>query len=117
MEYFGEENPLAAPGIDVTGNGHTNFFSYVADLIPTDHESVFRVRIEPDPDEGRMQIIFSPRKESRNYQVLENGGLGPLGWTSLSEPIVNDEADERTVTDIAEIVDRKFYRVEITVPE
>lgn len=115
--YFGEDNPLAAPGVDFTGNGQTNLFSWIADLDPTDHDSVFRVRIEPDTDEDRMQIIFFPRKESRNYQVLANGGLGPLGWSSLVAPIVNDDGAERTVTDTAEITDRKFYRVQITVPE
>lgn len=115
--YFGEDNPLAAPGVDVTGNGQTNFFSWIADLDPTDHGEVFSVRIEPDLEDDRMQIIFSPRKEGRNYQVLEDGGLGPLGWIPLNSPLVADAANERTVTDTAGIANRKFYRVEITVPE
>lgn len=118
VRFFGMNNALAAPGVDFTGNGQTNLFSYIADLDPTDHEAVFRLRIERDLVGNRMRLIFSPRKESRNYQVLENPGLEAPGWKPLvATPIVADNGTERTVTDTATLANRKFYRVEITVPE
>ncbi len=123
VRFFGVSNPLAAPGVDFTGNGQTNLFSYIADLDPTDHEAVFRLRIERDLAGNRMKLIFSPRKESRNYQVLENPGLEnpgleAPGWKPLvATPIAADNGTERTVTDTATLSNRKFYRVEITVPE
>lgn len=116
FQYFGLNNPNAAPGLDPDGDGQTNFFEFTAGIIPNNPLSRFLLRIAPVPGQaGRKDLIFSPRLMDRTYQVKSNTGLaGP--WLPLGSFTTSDAADQRTVTDLDATGARKFYHVEITKP-
>lgn len=117
VQYFGTGNPLAAPGVDASGNGHTNLFKYIAGLDPLDPADRFKLRIEPVPGQPtQKRVIFSPLVAGRTYTVsakatLSGGTFMPLGSSSSM-----DAGDERTVTDLDATGATKFYHVEISKP-
>ncbi len=118
VQYFGQPpNANAGPLVDFDRDGQTNAFEYTAGLIPTDANSVFRLRLETVPAQpGQKRVIFSPRLTDRTYIVkakpsLLTGPFAPLGSSSFS-----DNAQERTVTDLSASGATKFYQVEITKP-
>jgi hypothetical protein len=116
VQYFGENNPLAAPALDPDGDGQTNQFEFTAGLIPNDPASVFHLLIAPVPGQpSRRKIIFSPRLDGRTYTVQSRLTLGGA-WQPLGSSTVSDNGDERTVTDLNAAGAGKFYRVEITLP-
>ena len=115
--YFGEENPLAAPGIDLDGDEHDNRFEFIAGLIPTVRSSFFDQRSEPVPGQpGQTNIIFTPRLSDRTYTVKTITDLDANSWITLTGATASDASDTRTVTDPNSAGDRKFYKVEITCP-
>jgi len=116
FEFFGPENPLAAPLLDPDGDGQSNRFEFVAGLIPTDPLSRFQLRIAPVPGfPDQKDLIFSPRFEDRIYVVKSNPLLsGP--WSPLVDSETGDSGDQRTVTDKQATGPGKFYHVEITKP-
>ena len=116
VQFFGFDNPEAAPGLDPDGDGGTNAFEFTAGLIPTDPNSVFRLRLEAVPGQpSQRNIIFSPRLDGRIYVVETSPVLDDAVWEPLGANIESDNADERTVTDL-DAMSVKFYRVEITRP-
>ena len=44
VQYFGEDNVLAAPGVDADGDGENNLLEFRAGYIPTDPMSLFATR-------------------------------------------------------------------------
>ena len=115
-QYFGPDNPLAAPLLDPDGDGQNNRFEYTAGLVPTDPLSRFQLRIAPVPGEPSWKkLILSPLVEGRRYEVKSNAGLADP-WLPLSDTDTTDAGDERTVTDHEADPARKFYHVEITKP-
>lgn len=44
VQYFGEDNVLAAPGVDADGDGENNLLEFRAGYIPTDPTSLFATR-------------------------------------------------------------------------
>ena len=118
FQYFGLNNPDAAPAKDPDGDGQNNKFEFAAGLVPTDPLSRFLLRIEPVPGfPNKKNLTFSPRFVTRTYTVLASTSLGAGTWVSLpgSPPTVDDDS-QRTVTDIDATPGRKFYRVEIAKP-
>jgi len=116
-QYFGQNNPNAAPNRDATGGGQTNFFKYVAGLNPTDHASVFHVNVQPVSGQpGQKQIVFSPVLSDRSYTVYYKTNLSDTTWTPLTGASQSDNAQERTVTDTSAAGKTKFYRVQISKP-
>jgi hypothetical protein len=118
VQYFGlPPNADAAPLVDPDGDGQTNALEFIAGLIPTDANSVFRLRIESVAGQpAQKNLIFNPRLTDRTYVVkarpsLLTGAFAPLGSSSFS-----DNAQERTVTDLSATGPAKFYQVEITKP-
>jgi hypothetical protein len=107
----------AAALVDFDRDGQSNAFEYTAGLIPTDANSVFRLRLKTVPGQpGQKRVIFSPRLTDRTYTVkakpsLLTGTFAPLGSSSFS-----DNAQERTVTDLSATGATKFYQVEIVKP-
>ncbi len=116
-QYFGADNPLAAPAADPDGDGLTNQFEFTAGLTPTDPQSRFTLRLEIVPGQPlQKRIVFHPRLDGRTYVVETRSSLTSGTWTPLSGGIVSDNGDERTVTDPSATGARKFYRVQISNP-
>jgi hypothetical protein len=116
-QYFGLNNPNAAPLIDPDGDGQNNSFEFTAGLVPTNPLSRFLLRIEPVAGEpARKRLVFSPRYNDRTYHVVTSTTLEAASWSALTGGIVSDNGTERSVTDTAATEPKKFYRVEITNP-
>ena len=117
-QYFGLDNPLAAPAADPDGDGQTNAFEFTAGLIPNNPTSRFTLNIEPVAGQPtQRKLTFSPLVAGRSYTVtskpsLAAGSYAPL--TDLSAP--TDAGRQRTITDLSASGAAKFYRVEITKP-
>lgn len=116
-QYFGADNPLAAPGADPDHDGFSNLFEYTAGLSPLDPASRFSFHTEPVPGQpGRMSFVFSPRLADRTYTVKSSITLPAAAWLSLVNFTVSDDGQTRTITDLDATGTAKFYRVEITKP-
>ena len=116
-QYFGPENPLAAPLLDPDGDGQNNAFEFTAGLIPTNPLSRFLVSIAPVPSQpGQKQVIFGPLVSGRGYVVKSSLDLSSDSWTELAGGSVSDSGSQRTVTDTSASEPRKFYKVEIVKP-
>ena len=115
-QFFGLNNPNAAPNVDFDGTGQTNFFKYLAGLNPLDG-SRFTLTVAPVAGQpGQKNLIFTPRLTGRTYTVTFKTDLNAATWTPLPGGIVTDAGPQRTVTDLSAGGAAKFYRVEITKP-
>lgn len=114
LQYFGSNNPLAAPGADATGSGQSNLFKYTAGLNPTDPASRFITAV--GAASSSRTITISPRLPDRTYTVQYSTDLGVSGWQPLTGATVQDNGQTRTVTDPDAASTRKFYRVLISYP-
>ncbi len=114
VQYFGLNNPNAAPSRDPDGDGQNNRFEFLAGLIPTDPASVFKLRIERTGE--KTLVIFSPIISGRTYTVTYNHDLSlPPPWPPLPPGFTTTQnGDERTVTELqTQALRQRFYRVEI----
>lgn len=117
VQYFGQDNPLAAPGLDPDGDGQKNLFEFTAGLVPTDPASVFRFRIEPVPGQpGQKRLVFSPVLADRTYTVKARTSLGNGSPQPLGDQSNDGLLPERRITDLSAGGTRKFYEVEISQP-
>lgn len=117
-QYFGADNPDAAPAMDPDGDGQNNEFEFIADLIPTDPASRFLTWVATvigQPDQ--RHIVLQPLAVGRTYVVLTSPDLTGSSWSPLSaSPPTIDNGNQRTVTDTQATAAKKFYRIEITKP-
>lgn len=116
FQYFGLDNPLAAPGADASGTGQPNLFKYTAGLNPLDPNARFVLEIHPGLLAIERRLVFYPRLPGRTYIIefrpsLDAGQWDPLGGTTFA-----DQLEIRTVTDPNAGVPARFYRVRITKP-
>ena len=117
VQYFGLNNPDAAPGLDPDGDQQDNTFEFTAGVVPTDPLSRFFLAIEPVSGQPEHKnLIFSPRFADRTYTVKFRPDLTPGSWDILPGGTIDDNGDERTVTDTSATEDKRFYRVEIERP-
>ncbi|MBK8092629.1 MAG: hypothetical protein IPK32_11780 [Verrucomicrobiaceae bacterium] len=117
VEYFGMDNPQAAPLLDPDHDGFTNHFEFHAGIIPTDGTSIFHINIHSVPGQPHhQQIIFSPRYAGHTYTVMTSTDLTPNSWIALPGGTIIDSGDERTVLDPNANITRNFYKVEISKP-
>ncbi|OYW74684.1 MAG: hypothetical protein B7Z37_16660 [Verrucomicrobia bacterium 12-59-8] len=114
LQYFGADNPLAAPTADATGTGQNNLFKYTAGLNPTDPASRFITAVGPAASSHTISI--SPRLPDRTYTVQFSTDLGATGWQPLTGATIQDNGQTRTVTDPDGASLRKFYRVQVSYP-
>lgn len=114
VQYFGVNNPSAAPGIDADGTGQNNRFKYIAGLNPTNPASIFVFRIG-NAAPGQKQIIFTPALSDRVYTVHFATNL-TAGFTPLTTLTFSDMGQTRTVTDTDATQPAKYYRVNIALP-
>ena len=116
-QYFGFNNPNAAPNVDFDGTGQTNLFKYIAGLNPLDPASRFTLTLAPVPGQpAQKNVIFTARLTDRTYTVTFKLDLNAATWTPLPGGIVNEDGPQRTVTDPAATGAKKFYHIEITKP-
>ena len=117
-QYFGLNNPNAAPNVDFDGTGQKNLFKYIAGLNPLDPNSRFTLTIRSVPGEpARKHLTFAPRLTDRTYTVTAKPSLLTGGYTPLTNPSApSDNGQERTITDLNANDAVKFYRIEITKP-
>ena len=112
VQYFGADNPLGTATADASGTGQDNLFKYLAGLIPTDPTARFVTLMGTAT--GAHTITFSPRLPDRGYTVQFSTTLG--GWQPLTDGIIQDHNQVRTVTDPDTTTPRKYYRVQIRYP-
>ena len=112
-QYFGLDNPKAAPGTDPDTDGQDNLYEFMAGAVPTNASSVFRFRIEPVPGEpSQKRLIFGPCAPDRIYTVLYCVNLvGEPAWMHLVNKTVTETMAERTVTDLDATNYTRFYRI------
>jgi hypothetical protein len=116
-QYFGLDNPNAAPNKDVTGTGQNNLFKYVAGLDPTNAASVFRLRILPVAGQANHKnLVFSPRWTDRTYTPMFRTNLvGGASWTNLLTGTVSNSGTVCTLTDTNATGNARFYRIQIQI--
>lgn len=113
FQYFGPDNPNAAPGHVSDGSGLTNLFKYTAGLVPNNAASKFFLNVQAvtgEPDQ--KDIVFSPSLTDRNYTLEFSSNLS--GWNPLGAPFAGNGSTQ-TVRDPAAGT-RGFYRVLISKP-
>lgn len=117
-QYFGLNNPNAAPGLDPDGDGQNNLFEFTAGLSPISSISRLLLNNTPVPGQpGQMNIVISPRLPDRTYTVKASPTLGSgAEWNDLTSFSTSDDGSTRTITDLDATGSRKFYQVEITQP-
>jgi hypothetical protein len=118
VQYFGTNNPNAAPGIDADGSGQNNLFKYTAGLDPTNPASIFVLRIASVTGQPTQKnLIFNPIAGGRTYTVESRTNLVSTSYTPLasaSAPVTN--VNQVTVTDLNATPTAKFYHVHISLP-
>ena len=122
VQFFGLNNPEAAPLLDPDGDGQNNRFEFLAGVVPTDQASRFRWRLElAAAPAGVRQLVFSPYLADRIYTIRYTQELSgtSLQWETLL-PNVNDVMDvgqERRVLDATSSGEAKrYYKMEIKKP-
>jgi hypothetical protein len=117
VQYFGQDNPDAAPLLDPDGDGQTNVFEFTAGLVPIDAASRFVLSIAAVPGQpGQKNLIFSPRLTDRTYVVKAKANLTAATWDAITASAPSDNGLERTITDLSAAGAARFYHVEITKP-
>lgn len=118
VQFFGPDNPHAAPTADPDGDGQNNLLEYLAGTVPNDSASRFSLRIEEVPGSPQQKsLVFGPLATGRSYTVLSTTDLSAASpWQGLAGGSVVDNGSTRTVTDSAASAPRRFYRVQITQP-
>ena len=118
IEFFGFDNPDAAPDADPTGTGQNNWFRYIAGLNPTNAAELFTFRIAAVPDEpDHRDLLYDPVRTGRVYTLRYSTDLPAGVWvdlTSISAPVTN--AQEVTVTDVEAMEPWKSYKIRISLP-
>jgi hypothetical protein len=117
VQYFGFDNPFAAPTLNPDGDLHNNRFEFLAGLIPTDPNSRFNFRVQAVPGlPGQKNLVFSPIVAGRTYTVKYSTSLTAPVWQDLTGSTFSDAANVRTVTDTDASGARRYYRVDISMP-
>ena len=113
VQYFGLDNPNAAPDADPFHCGQNNFFKYIAGLDPANSNSMFEFQIQQGED--GPHLIFNPRLEDRSYTVQCLTDLNSTIWLVLTNANVADDGLTRTLVDTNGLPVH-FYRVQIVKP-
>ena len=116
VQYFGYDNPLAAPNLDVDGDGQTNYFEWGTGLSPVDGGARFETELAV-PD-GQMPVTFGPCFPDRTYALLYSLDLSPGSWLPVPGAIMLplDASGFCTIIDPSPGNESRFYRVEIDFP-
>ena len=117
VQYFGLDNPSAAPGLDPDGDGQTNLFEFTAGLVPINPQSRFTLDVQPVPGQPtQRKLVFSPIVAGRSYVVEARLSLTSGSWLPLTGFTQSDAGNIRTVIDLNASGPTKLYHVTITKP-
>ena len=116
VQYFGLNNPNAAPNVDFDGTGQTNLFKYIAGLNPLDGSRFTLSIAAVNGPLEQANLIFSPVVAGRTYVVKAKPSLTAATWDPVTVSPPTDVGQQRTLTDTAATGARKFYHIEITKP-
>ena len=115
--YAAQYGLVQGPEGDDDSDGNSNYFEFVAGLVPTNAGSVFKTTVSYLPGQpSQRTIVFSPIISGRSYSVKSSESLQSATWIPLSGAISSDAGNVRTVVDTAAIEARKFYVIEINIP-
>ncbi len=116
VQYFGLNNPNAAPGADPSGTGQTNLFKFVAGLDPLDPNARFRVVATPVAGmPAQKTLSFQPVAAGRTYTILTSPDLVTGTWTA-APGAVQISGSQGTFLDVNATGAKRFYEVRITKP-
>jgi len=108
---------LQGPEGDDDGDGNSNYFEFVAGLVPTNAGSVFKISVSSVPGQpSQRAIVMSPIISGRTYTVKSSESLQPATWIPLSGSTFSDASNVRTVIDTAATEAKNFYVIEISIP-
>jgi hypothetical protein len=117
VQYFGENNPNAAPGLDPDADAQNNGYEYIVGTVPTNSVSRFALTINNVAGQPTQKLLtFSPRLTDRTYAVEFRTNLNLGNFTSLTTSTQSDSGTIRMVTDTNAVPAGKFYRLGITFP-
>ncbi len=118
VQYFGTNNPNAAPNVDVDGTGQNNFFKYVAGLDPTNPTSIFVLQIvNVIGQPSQKNLIFNPIVDGRTYLVESTTDLLAGSYALLDSASASQtNGNQINVTDLNATPAPKFYHVHISLP-
>ena len=116
VQYFGTNNPKAAPNADADGTGQNNLFKWTAGLNPIDGSRFVTSASLVPGQPGKRLFAFSPLVAGRTYVVECNDTLLTGGWHTLTDFSQSDNGTTRTVTDNSAPGNHRFYRVVIGMP-
>ncbi len=118
VQYFGLDNPDAAPGADPDDDGQSNRYERIVGTDPTTNASFFAMWIERVSGVStQVDIVFNPAFSNREYQVERAGNLIADSWTSLTEFAESTNGTERTIRDLNATSTPAFYRVLVKYPQ
>ena len=115
VDYFGLNNPNAAPGEDPDNDGGDNEYEWITGTHPSDSASLFQV-VGIEPVSGvstQKDISFDPTFTSRTYQVVSCEALTSGVWTALGSYQESTNGTERTVRHVNATNTPTFYRVRV----
>lgn len=116
VQYFGLNNPNAAPSVDFSGTGQTNLFKFVAGLNPLDPAARFIVTAAPVAGQPSQKLIsFGPVLAGRTYSVRAKADMASSNWSTVAGSVLI-VGSQGTLLDTAAIGAKKFYEVQIVKP-
>ncbi len=116
VQYFGLNNPNAAPNVDASGTGQNNLFKFIAGLNPLDPNSRFQVNATPVAGQPTQKLLtFTPAISGRTYVIRGNSDLTTTNWVTLTGPVQINGA-QGTFTDTGATGAQRFYEVQISKP-
>ena len=110
--YFGEQNPLAAPGVDADSDGQDNLFEFLAGSVPVDPSSLLTVRAT-GTGVGTFGMELSRVQPGTRYTFEGSGDL--VNWhplLTLDPPAVAAPFQQQ----LPAFGSRDFYRVLLSRP-
>ncbi|MFN7137850.1 MAG: phosphodiester glycosidase family protein [Limisphaerales bacterium] len=110
--FFGQNVPDAA--VDADGDGYSIYEEYIWGTVPNDPASTPVTRFEQLPG-GGLQLVFSPWRSDRTYQVQSSTELGSWSNFAVSPRVENGQGIIDLPVEQGSSQQR-FYRLRVSLP-